>query len=114
MHKPAPWFLNLGKKETLMTPNLYGIPEPITGTLIAPEKLNLLLIPLVAFDTEKYRLGMGKGYYDRYLQQTPNTVYRLGLAYDFQQIDALPHPAWEQPLDDILIFQTYPEDFLNV
>lgn len=85
-----------------LTPNRYGIPEPPTS---APEltaaELDLVLLPLVAWDRQGGRLGMGGGYYDRALAAAPNTR-RLGLAYAMQEVDAVPIDTWDVCLDGVL------------
>lgn len=90
------------RQDTVMQRNRYGIPEPATGPLQDGRHFDLVLMPLVAFDTQGNRLGMGGGYYDRtfaYLHQLQHQRPRLiGLAYAFQQIDALVAEPWDVPL----------------
>jgi len=70
----------------------YGIPEPA----FAPDRgvdvraLDLIVVPGLAFDRKNNRLGRGAGYYDRFLSRLPATTPILGLAYDFQVVDAIP------------------------
>lgn len=85
-----------------MQPNRYGIPEPSTEIERTVSQLDLVFVPLVAFDATGNRLGMGAGYYDRTFadfHQRPNQLPRLvGLAYAFQQVVALPVQPWDVPL----------------
>lgn len=72
----------------------------------AVEKIaTILLVPLVAFNIEGYRIGFGGGYYDRtlsyYRQHHPN-VLAIGLAYDWQQCTEFIPDAFDQPLDKII------------
>ena len=68
------------------------IREPQGGRLIRPQALDVILVPLVAFDAQCRRLGHGAGYYDRYLVQTD--ALRIGVGFACQKVDtihALPH-----------------------
>lgn len=58
---------------------------------------DLLLIPLLGFDSEGNRLGQGAGHYDRYLEAHP-TCLRIGLGWSWQQVDAIPAESWDVPL----------------
>lgn len=87
--------------------NRYGIHEPLFDprSLIPTRMLDLILTPLVAFDRQGNRLGMGKGYYDQTLAGLHRQWRRptlLGMAHSFQEIDALAPEAWDIPLDGIL------------
>ncbi|MGD8828950.1 MAG: 5-formyltetrahydrofolate cyclo-ligase, partial [Gammaproteobacteria bacterium] len=81
--------------ETRMVANRYGIPEPPDDPdlRIPPQALDLVLVPLVAFDTHGNRLGMGAGYYDRtfaFLRETTTEQpCLLGLGYEFQHVAAI-------------------------
>jgi 5-formyltetrahydrofolate cyclo-ligase len=68
-----------------------------------PIELDCMLIPLLAFDKHHFRLGMGGGFYDRYLSlyQTKKP-YLLGLAYEEQYCENLPHDHWDQKLDTVV------------
>jgi len=87
--------------------NIYSIPEPIykPKDIIATEKLDLVIMPLVAADRKGNRMGMGGGYYDRSFAfkqiATINTPKLLGFAYDFQLINALNAAPWDIPLEYI-------------
>jgi 5-formyltetrahydrofolate cyclo-ligase len=83
--------------------NRYGIPEPdVSRDLAIPvEELDLVLMPLVAFDVRCTRLGMGAGFYDRKFKDKPNCTL-FGVAYQFQRVDHIqPHP-WDIPLDAVI------------
>jgi 5-formyltetrahydrofolate cyclo-ligase len=88
--------------------NRYGILEPAPEQRsIAVTDVDLLVIPLVAFDIRGNRLGMGKGYYDRALSigKEGNKPWLVGLAYACQQVDAVPVDTWDVPLDLIITEQ---------
>ncbi len=97
----------LVEHNTRMTRNRYGIPEPRDARPLRARQLDLLLMPLVGFDPLGYRLGMGGGYYDatlafmqhRRLWRKPRLV---GIAYECQRVEALPHDPWDLPLDAVL------------
>lgn len=81
--------------------NQFGILEPISSALITLDKLDLMLIPLVAFDKQGNRLGRGLGCYDRYLQHNKHCKL-VGVAYDFQCVDKLDAKAWDVRLDAVV------------
>jgi 5-formyltetrahydrofolate cyclo-ligase len=89
-----------------ITRNRYGIPEPMhtRQQLIAPRRLDIVLVPLVAFDNDLNRLGMGGGYYDRtFAFRQRRQKYRkprlVGLGYSFQHVSQLQPAPWDVPLD---------------
>ena len=91
--------------------NRYGIQEPQSTAAIFPNQLDVILVPLVAFDAAGNRLGMGAGFYDRALK---NLVYQcstrpllIGLAYSFQEVKSIPAQPWDVPLDAILTDVNY-------
>ena len=83
-----------------VAPGYRGIlePRPRRTRAVAPETLELVLIPGVAFDLRGGRLGFGAGFYDRLLSRLPRHIPTVGLAFDFQVIPRLP----SQPHDIIL------------
>jgi len=99
------WFARFNPDDRLVC-NRFGIPEPVRRRLVKPYALDLVLTPLVAFDTAGHRIGMGGGFYDRtfaFLQRRqywhkPNLV---GLAYEFQKQAAIKPNCWDIPLDAI-------------
>ena len=61
--------------------NSYNIPEPVDGIEVPNTKLNVVFIPLLAFDTNGNRVGYGKGFYDRMLEKcTPDTI-KIGISF---------------------------------
>ena len=65
--------------------NKYGIPEPITNKIIYPD---ILLVPLVAYDENRNRIGYGGGYYDRYIKKIKKIkkVLTIGVAFSYQKV----------------------------
>ncbi|MEO6638500.1 MAG: 5-formyltetrahydrofolate cyclo-ligase [Ginsengibacter sp.] len=64
-----------------MTDNLFGIAEPTNGTKVDPTEIDLVLVPLLAFDERGYRVGYGKGYYDRFLKTCRPDALKVGLSF---------------------------------
>ncbi len=97
----APWRAG----DPLVT-NRYGIPEPdVTpaGALRAQD-MAALVMPLVGFDDDCHRLGMGGGWYDRSLafrHQRPAPPWLVGAAFATQRVDALPRETWDVRLDAV-------------
>jgi 5-formyltetrahydrofolate cyclo-ligase len=75
-------------EDTDFVENKYGIPEPETGEQVAPHEIDLVLVPLLAFDESGYRVGYGKGFYDRFLQQCRKDVLTVGFSY-FDAVDKI-------------------------
>ena len=99
-------FVQLKKRQHL-SHNRHGIVEPHSQQKIGARQLEVLLIPLVAFDFRGMRLGMGGGYYDATLAylKTRRNLRRprlIGIAYACQQAPALPTEAWDVRLDSVL------------
>jgi len=84
--------------------NRFGIAEPVTAIPLKAWTLDLVFLPLVGFDAEGNRLGMGGGFYDRTFDQRRPRAHRprlIGLAHSLQQVDALPHADHDVPLNAI-------------
>ena len=80
--------------------NRYGIAQPLDGAPDVMGSIDIIFLPLVAFDLNGNRLGMGKGYYDRALAKA-RQVTRVGLAHTCQQVERLTPESWDVPLDYI-------------
>lgn len=107
------WFARY-KPDTPLCPNRFGIlePAPSTPQPIHPLSLDVVLTPLVAFDKQGHRLGMGGGFYDRsfaYLLRHRHWFRPrlIGLAYAFQQQTTLAGAPWDVPLHAIVTDQQY-------
>ena len=90
------------KKNDVLFVNKFGILEPIKAQSKVP---NIILVPLLAFDKNKHRLGYGKGFYDRYLnkylKQFKN-ILTIGVAFSFQKHHKLPINQKDVKLDLII------------
>ena len=85
-----------------LTPNPIGIQEPLrTATKVEPD---IVLVPLLAFDLARNRLGYGGGYYDRTIAElkTRKNILAIGIAYASQQVTAIPTGPHDVPLDKII------------
>ena len=89
----------------------YGIRTPISqkSLLVDPKDISLIVVPCVAFDQNKMRIGWGGGYYDRYLPRCTN-AYKIGVAYEVQRIEKIAvDSAWDVTLDVILTERNFYE-----
>ena len=68
------------EKNTVLGLNKWGIPEPVDGKRVAPEEIDVVFLPLLAFDDQGNRLGYGKGYYDTFLAECKPGVLKIGLS----------------------------------
>ena len=97
----APW-----RPGDPLVANAYGIPEPDLerASLLPPQAMALVVLPLLGFTADGQRLGMGGGYYDRsfaFRQQAPAPPWLVGAAYSFQRLDFLEAQSWDVRLDAI-------------
>lgn len=91
------------------TPNRFGIPEPVVDprALVEVDKLDVILMPLVAIDMGGNRIGMGGGFYDRtlaFIRQQPydQRPKLVGLAHEFQLVETITPASWDIPLDGVV------------
>ena len=99
--------------DTKLTTNRFGILEPcLKNSKLSPAwSLDLILMPLVGFDCQGNRLGMGGGFYDRTFQftakkQSPSPKL-IGLAYSFQELNAIKPQPWDIPVSGIVTEKKY-------
>jgi 5-formyltetrahydrofolate cyclo-ligase len=92
-----------------LQPNRFGIPEPVCAEadLLAPSRLDLVLVPLLGFDRMGHRLGMGGGWYDTsfaFLQGLPRPAQPLlvGIGYAFQEVEMLIPQQHDVTLDYVV------------
>jgi len=91
--------------KNLLKLNQYGIPEPEQIKKVFPD---IILVPLVAFDSRLYRIGYGGGYYDRYIQKlsSKKNLLKIGIAHSCQKINRVPINKYDKKLD-IIITEKY-------
>ena len=70
--------------------------------VVAAEELDVIIVPIVAFDAANNRLGYGGGNYDRLLAQTRSDAQVIGVAYEEQRVDAVPLESFDKPLKSIV------------
>lgn len=97
------------KEHAHLQPNHFGILEPCCrGNHRKPiRSLDLILVPLVAFDASAQRIGMGGGFYDRTLgkprgSSTWKRPYLIGIAHEMQRLPAIKSQKWDVPLDAVV------------
>jgi 5-formyltetrahydrofolate cyclo-ligase len=90
---------------TELVPNKWGIAEPSTSEVISPTNFDVVFVPLVGFSKDCFRLGMGKGFYDRTFSfkifNRPSSPMLVGLAHESQLVDSFPVESWDVRLDAV-------------
>ena len=90
---------------TELVPNKWGIAEPSTSEIISPTNFDVVFVPLVGFSKDCFRLGMGKGFYDRTFSfkifNRPSSPMLVGLAHESQLVDSFPVESWDVRLDAV-------------
>ena len=102
----APW-----RPGDELAANRFGIPEPAlaTDSQLEAAEMAAILVPLLGFTRAGARLGMGGGFYDRSLVPRPGgrSPLRVGVAYEFQQLEAIPLDPWDVCLDAVVTAREY-------
>ena len=101
-------FVKFNERDKL-TIEKYKIPQPkiCQNKIIASQDLDLVIVPLIGFNTDGFRIGRGAGYYDRAFafkqqQQNPNTKpYLLGVGYKWQQVKFTPN-SWDIAMNEVI------------
>lgn len=68
--------------------NTFGLTEPVNGKIVAPELLDIIFVPLAGFDSKGFRVGYGKGFYDRFIPRCREDVATIGLSF-FEAVDEI-------------------------
>ncbi len=85
---------------SLLKRGKYGIMEPEPCERVNPRDLELVVVPGIAFDRQGYRLGFGKGFYDKFLSNT--VALKVGVLYSFQLVEFVPRDTWDIPMDVLI------------
>lgn len=79
--------------------NSYGIYEPASGAVLASAEIDLVFVPLLAIDRKGYRVGYGKGFYDKFLARCPKDCIKIGFSY-FEPVEEISDTdEFDVPLD---------------
>ena len=89
-------------------PGAFGILEPVPGLpeidiKTLSEHSSVALVPGLAFDRENFRLGRGKGFYDRFLASAGDSLYKIGICYSFQLFERIPKELHDLKMDAVII-----------
>ena len=79
-----------------------GVRTPSDGPEVAPDSLDLVVVPGMAFDRSGHRLGRGAGYYDRFLSRLSPRTATAGICFDEQLVDAVPHGDHDRTVDCVI------------
>lgn len=74
--------------DTTWEEKAFGVQEPVNGAVLDPQQLDLVFVPLIIFDRQGFRVGFGKGYYDRFLARCRKDTITIGLSY-FEPVDRI-------------------------
>ncbi|WP_299984318.1 5-formyltetrahydrofolate cyclo-ligase [uncultured Pontibacter sp.] len=86
-------------EESVLVENAWGIPEPQDAEIVHAHEVDLVLIPLLAFDKQGHRVGYGKGFYDRFLADCRPDVVKVGLSLE-PPVERIADPnVYDVPLD---------------
>jgi 5-formyltetrahydrofolate cyclo-ligase len=77
----------------------FGALEPAGDDVVAPQEIDVVLTPGLAFDRRGYRLGYGRGYYDRFLRRLRADAVAVGVAFAAQIVDEVPHGRGDRAVD---------------
>ncbi|RRD80657.1 5-formyltetrahydrofolate cyclo-ligase [Alloprevotella sp. OH1205_COT-284] len=82
----------------------FGIFEPVGNNFTSLEKIDIALVPGIAFDKQFHRCGRGKGYYDTFFSHPQlGRLKKVGLCFDFQIVENVPIESHDHILDDLII-----------
>ena len=79
--KPYLWHIIYLLTLLKLKKNEYHIPEPVDGLEVPVSKIDVVFVPLLAFDLQGHRVGYGKGFYDRFLSSCKNEVIKIGVSF---------------------------------
>ncbi len=83
----------------------YGPDEPQNRVPVDPGEVDAVVVPGLAFDRRGFRVGYGGGHYDRYLRKLDRTATRIGIAFEVQLVEFVPHGRLDEPVDIVVTEQ---------
>jgi 5-formyltetrahydrofolate cyclo-ligase len=89
-------------------PSSFGALEPAGGEKVAPEQIDVVVVPGLAFDRSGHRVGYGRGFYDRFLGALRPDALTVGICFSVQLVDEVPHGRGDRAVDLVVT-----EDGLN-
>ena len=87
-------------EEEMKSGENFQIPEPVGEPLQSYEEIDLAIVPGMAFDAQRHRLGRGKGYYDKTLCNIK--APKIGVCFSFQFVGQVPVDAFDIPMDEVI------------
>lgn len=104
-HREDPLAFRTWTPATPLKANRHGVSEPIGTGLVPLAHIDVVLVPLVAWDRAGNRIGMGAGWYDRTLAGAEARPLRFGVGWSLQEAEALPSDPWDVPLHAVVTEQ---------
>ena len=105
------------KNDTALEENEWGVPEPTGKVKVQAEVIDIIILPLLAFDKRGYRVGYGKGFYDRFLTQCRSEVLKIGLSFFHPVAEISDVDEFDVKMDYCItpdkIYRFWPEEVKN-
>lgn len=90
------------RSDDRVRPTSFGAMEPAGGEMLAPEEIDVVIVPGLAFDQSGHRVGYGRGFYDRFLVTLPPDALTVGICFSVQLVDEVPHGHGDRPVDLVM------------
>lgn len=92
----------LWDEDLVLEENKWGILEPLSGSVIAEDMIDAVLVPLLVVDEQGNRVGYGKGFYDRFLMKCKSSIKKIGLSY-FEPVAKIEDvEVWDVPINSLV------------
>jgi 5-formyltetrahydrofolate cyclo-ligase len=90
------------RSDDRVRPTSFGAMEPAGGEKLAPEEIDVVIVPGLAFDGSGHRVGYGRGFYDRFLATLRPDALTVGICFSVQLVDEVPHGQGDRPVDLVM------------